>query len=50
MDVRWIKTWKKYVGYDQWDQSSAGQQTYFPGPLDTSNLLTGEWVRRYLGD
>ena len=43
-----MKTWKKYVGYDQWDQSSAGQQTYFPGPLDTTNLFTGEWVTRRL--
>ena len=37
-----MKMWKKYVGYDQWDQSSAGQETYFPGPLDNSNLFTGQ--------
>ena len=37
-----MKMWKKYVGYDQWDQSYSGQETYFPGPLDTSNLFAGE--------
>ena len=34
--------WKKYVGYDQWDESGAGQETYFPGPIDNSNLFTGK--------
>ena len=34
--------WKKYTGYDQWDQSSSGLKTYYPGPIDTSNLFAGE--------
>ena len=42
MDVRWIKQWKKYVGYDQWDQSFAGQESASPGPVDNSNLFKGK--------
>ena len=41
MDVKWIKQWKKYVGYDQWDQSHAGEEAVNPGPMDNSSLLTG---------
>ena len=41
VDVRWMKQWKKYVGYDQWDQSSAGQESANPGPVDNSNLFIG---------
>ncbi len=41
MDIRWIKQWKKYVGYDTWDQSSAGKESANPGPLDNSNLFKG---------
>lgn len=41
MDVRWIKQWKKYVGYDQWDQTLAGQESADPGPIDNSNLFKG---------
>ena len=41
VDMRWMKQWKKYVGYDQWDQSLAGQETANPGPVDNSNLFKG---------
>ena len=41
VDVRWMKQWKKYVGYDQWDQSLAGQESACPGPVDNSNLFKG---------
>ena len=40
VDVRWMKQWKKYVGYDQ-DQSSAGLDSAHPGPIDNSNLFKG---------
>ncbi len=47
VDIRWIKQWKKYVGYDIWDQSSAGKESAYPGPLDNSNLLNkGEYPTR----
>ena len=42
VDVRWMKQWKKYVGYDQWDQSNAGLDSANPGPIDNSNLFKGE--------
>ena len=34
-------TWKKYVGYNQWDQSSVGQQTCYPGLVENANLFAG---------
>ena len=39
VDVRWMKQWKKYVGYDQWDQSYAGQEAANPGPVDNESLI-----------
>jgi len=41
LDVKWLKQWKKYVGYDQWDQYHAGQQSANPGPIDNANLFKG---------
>ncbi len=43
--MRWIKQWKKYVGYDQWDQQLAGQESANPGPLDNSNLFKGVFIK-----
>ena len=37
-----MKQWMKYVGYHQWDWKSAGQQIYFPGPIDNSDLFEGQ--------
>lgn len=42
VDVRWMKAWKKYTGYDQLGQSSAKQTGFHPGFLHTSDLLAGE--------
>ncbi len=42
VDIRWMKQWKKYVGYNTWDQSSAGKESANPGPLDNSDLIEGE--------
>ena len=39
VDVRWWKQWKKYVGYDQWDQSQHGLEEAHPGPVDNTNLF-----------
>ena len=36
-----MKKWKKYVGYDQWDQTLAGQLSASPGSIDNSNLFKG---------
>ena len=42
VDVKWMKQWKKYVGYDQWDQKSVGQESANPGPLDNVFLFRSE--------
>ena len=36
-----MKQWKKYVGYDQWDQYNAGHQSANPGPIDNAKLFKG---------
>ena len=41
VDVKWLKQWKKYVGYDQWDQYHVGQVSANPGPIDNANLFKG---------
>ena len=41
VDVKWMKQWKKYVGYDHWQQNYAGQETANPGPVDNAALLKG---------
>ena len=51
VDMRWMKQWKRYVGYDQWDQSNAGLDSAHPGPLDNAGLfkseLAGMWEGLY---
>ena len=44
VDMRWMKQWKRYVGYDQWDQSSAGLDSAHPGPVDNSGLFKSEYT------
>jgi ubiquitin carboxyl-terminal hydrolase 4/11/15 len=39
IDHKWLKQWKKYTGYDNWDQYSAGKENANPGPIDNSNLF-----------
>ena len=39
VDAKWMKQWKKYVGFDQWDQSYAGQEAANPGPVDNECLI-----------
>ena len=41
IDVKWLKQWKKYVGYDQWDQYHVVQVSANPGPIDNANLFKG---------
>ena len=41
VDVKWMKQWKKYAGYDQWDQSYAREESATPGPVDNSALFRG---------
>lgn len=39
IEQRWLKQWKKYTGFDSWDQYHAGSDTVIPGPVDNSNLF-----------
>ena len=41
VDVRWFKQWKKYVGFDSFDQQQMGLKAAHPGPVDTSCLFRG---------
>ena len=41
IDMKWMKQWKKYVGFDQWDQKYAGLEAAHPGPVDNATLLKG---------
>lgn len=43
VDSRWFKQWKKYVGFDSWDKYQMGDQNVYPGPIDNSGLLKGNW-------
>ena len=34
VDQRWLKQWKKYVGFESWNLTSAGKQKAHLGPVD----------------
>ena len=42
VDTKWLKQWKKYVGFDSWDSFSAGDQSANPGPIDNKTLFKGK--------
>ena len=44
VDQKWLRQWKKYTGFDSWDQHSAGTTSAHPGPIDTCNLFKGTKV------
>ena len=39
--MRWWGQWKKFVGYDTWDQFDVREELY-PGPIDNSSLFAGK--------
>ena len=41
IDERWFNQWKKYVGFESWDQAQMGLEDAHPGPVDTSYLFKG---------
>uniref|UniRef100_A0A1X7UAM8 DUSP domain-containing protein n=1 Tax=Amphimedon queenslandica TaxID=400682 RepID=A0A1X7UAM8_AMPQE len=41
VDVEWFRQWKKYTGFDSWDQDSAGQASAHPGPIFNGTLFIG---------
>ena len=42
VDCHWLKQWKKFVGFDTWDQYGLGAELNNPGPIDNSSLLEGK--------
>ncbi|KAM4581904.1 uncharacterized protein V3H82_006025 isoform 2-T2 [Fundulus diaphanus] len=42
IDHQWFKRWKKYVGFDCWDMSTAGDHSVYPGPIDNSGLFSDQ--------
>ena len=48
VNQRWLKQWKKYVGFDSWDQYSAGNETANPGPVDNGNLFKGNKINNLI--
>ncbi|XP_053485041.1 ubiquitin carboxyl-terminal hydrolase 15-like [Ictalurus furcatus] len=40
VDSGWFTKWKKYVGFEIWDWICKGHETFYPGPVDNSGLLT----------
>ena len=41
VDSRWLKCWKKYVGFDSWDVYGVGEEVNHPGPVDNAILFKG---------
>ncbi|XP_068720343.1 ubiquitin carboxyl-terminal hydrolase 15-like isoform X3 [Montipora capricornis] len=52
VDCRWFKQWKKFVGFDTWDQFGVGDQLNHPGPIDNSSLVAddGSTLKEHLID
>jgi ubiquitin carboxyl-terminal hydrolase 4/11/15 len=42
VDAKWLKKWKKYTGYNDWDHTSAGNENDNPGPIDNFNLFKNQ--------
>ncbi|XP_046852979.1 ubiquitin carboxyl-terminal hydrolase 4-like [Xenia sp. Carnegie-2017] len=39
VDSKWLKQWKKYVGYESWEAERMGLESMHPGPIDNSGLF-----------
>jgi len=47
LDAKWFNQWKAYVGFDDWNTGSVGEQSANPGPVDNSYIMKGmQWVSR----
>ena len=42
VDVKWMRQWKKYVGYDKWEQKYAGLEAAHPGPVYNQTMFKGK--------
>ena len=48
--MRWYRRWKQYVGYDSCDISRVGEEAAYPGPIDNTDLVENDKLRRYQVD
>ena len=39
LDAKWFNQWKAYVGFDDWNTTSVGDQSANPGPVDNSFIV-----------
>ena len=42
IDLRWLKQWKKYVGYETKNPFLVGEELNDPGPIDNSSLFASK--------
>ena len=47
LSVKWFRKWKKYVGFDPWNQQEVGVDCAYPGPIDNSDLFAGTVYHKY---
>ena len=40
--MRWWEQWKKFVGYNKWDQFGVGEKLNDPGHIDNSSLFASK--------
>ena len=40
--MEWFRQWKKYTGFDSWDQETAGLPSAHPGPIVNGTLFIGK--------
>ena len=47
LDSHWMKQWKKYVSWDQWEECDSDDPSSHPGSIDNSSLLEGKTGNQY---
>ena len=47
IEIRWYRQWKRYVGYDDWDTSDAGNEAKKPAAIDNTSLLDNGKLKRH---
>ena len=50
IEIRWYRQWKRYVGYDDWDTSDAGNEAKKPAAIDNTSLLDNGKLKRHKVD
>ena len=50
INLKWFNQWKCFVGYDECDNSNAGEEVAKPGPIDNTSLLDQGKFGKLLGE